>query len=50
MKNTVTLEILSLDISRDSKRLLIAAGVPSYELSIWDLETGERLTGNNSTV
>ena len=44
------LEILDMDISLDGDRLLCVIGVPSYYISIWDLESGTRLEGTDSTV
>ena len=35
------LEIQDLKISRDGKKLISIAGVPDYEIRIWNLENGE---------
>ena len=50
-----------MEISRDGSKLLVTAGVPDNEISIWDLENKKKLnncikkfykrfTGNGSTV
>jgi len=34
-----------MDISFDGKKLLTVTGVPKYEITVWDLETGKRFDG-----
>jgi hypothetical protein len=35
-----------MDISFDGKKLLVVSGVPKYEITLWDIETGRRLDGS----
>lgn len=39
-----------MDLSFDAKRLLVVTGVPKYEIQIYELESGQRLSGASSTV
>ena len=39
-----------MDISLDGEKLLCVTGVPSYCISVWDLEAGTRFEGVESTV
>ena len=36
-----------MEISRDGSKLLVTAGVPDYEISIWDLENRKRFNFKN---
>jgi hypothetical protein len=42
LKGISELEIVMMDISPDGKYLLAITGVPKYEITIWNLETGEK--------
>jgi len=49
-KDVSDLQINQMDLSFDAKRLLVVTGVPKYEINIFDLETGLRMHGHNSSV
>jgi len=34
-----------MDISFDGTKLLVVSGVPQYNITVWDLESGRKLEG-----
>ncbi|EAR97028.3 hypothetical protein TTHERM_00196190 (macronuclear) [Tetrahymena thermophila SB210] len=50
LENVSELEIIQMDISFDGKKLLVVNGVPKFEIQVYDLETGQRLSGTNSSI
>lgn len=39
-----------MNLSFDGQKLLVVTGVPHYQISVWNVETGEQLKGEKSTI
>lgn len=50
IKGVCQLEIIQMDISPNGQYLLVVTGVPSYEISIWNIETASKIEGNESKL